>query len=87
MQLRFSSEWPTAESQARVAGKARVHIQLFDLCGGWWSRHAQKAYQQYIYGASEASELHKYTWRLKESTRREKTNELRWVLKVRQRGF
>lgn len=40
-----------------------------------------------IDGASEASELHKYTWRLKESTRREKTNELRWVLKVRQRGF
>lgn len=36
-----------AESLARVAGKAGVHIQLFDLCGGWWSRHAQKAYQQY----------------------------------------
>lgn len=34
-----------------------------------------------------AAELHKYTRRLKESTRREKTNELRWVLKVRQRGF
>lgn len=34
-----------------------------------------------------ASELHKYTWALQESTRREKTNELRRVLKVRQRGF
>lgn len=34
-----------------------------------------------------AAELHKYTWRLKERTRREKTNVLRWVLKVSQRGF
>lgn len=34
-----------------------------------------------------ALQLHKYTWRLKESTRREKTNELRRVLKVKQRGF
>lgn len=32
-----------------------------------------------------AQELHKHTWRLKESTRREKTNGLRRVLKVRQR--
>lgn len=34
-----------------------------------------------------AEELHKHTRRLKESARREKTNGLRRVLKVRHRGF
>lgn len=74
-----------------LQAKVRVHtlltsFELFDLCERMEERASSERPDGNADGAA-ASELHKYTQRLKESTRRGKTNELRRALKVRPGGF